>query len=235
MIQRFFYTILCIMVIASASGAGAPTKPNQNAEEKEPAKVLKWKSLFDGTKLGKWETVKRFDFNQHGKVEVKDGCIVLNEGNPATGVRWSGEFPKIDYELNIETQRVEGSDFFCGLTFPVGDSWLTLIMGGWRGWIVGLSCIDGYYAIDNETCHVEEFKNNKWYKVRICVTKPRINVFLNGKLIIELETKDRKLETSWEMESCRPLGVASWHTTGAIRKIRYRLLNDETGSNTKNQ
>ena len=106
-------------------------------------------------------------------------------------------------------------------------------MGGWGGWVVGLSCIDGYYAVDNETCHVEEFENNKWYNVRVRVTKPRIDVFLNDKKIIELETKDRKFETSWEMEPCMPLGFASWYTTGAIRKIRYRPLKKETEPHTK--
>ena len=28
-----------------------------------------------------------------------------------------------------------------------------------------------------------------------------------------------------EVESCRPLGIATWYTTGAVRKIRVRPLN----------
>ena len=37
----------------------------------------------------------------------------------------------MDYELRLEAKRVEGGDFFCGLTFPVGKEYCTLILGGW--------------------------------------------------------------------------------------------------------
>ena len=33
-----------------------------------------------------------------------------------------------------------------------------------------------------------------------------------------------ELEVSEEMEPCLPLGLATWKTTGAIRKLRYRRL-----------
>jgi hypothetical protein len=190
-----------------------------------------WKSLFDGKKLEQWEVIKKFDFKRHGKVHVKDGCIVLEAGQPATGIRWTGKFPKMDYEAAMEARRVEGSDFFCSMTFPVGKGpkdpqpGLTLILGGWGGWAVGLSCIDGFYAIDTETCQSFEFKKGQWYRVRVRVTKPRVDVWIDDKHIIELETENRKLSASWEMEPCQPFGFANWDgTTGEVRNIRYRLL-----------
>ena len=111
-----------------------------------------WKSLFNGKKLGKWEVVDKFDFINHGKVEVKDGRLVLGKGDPGTGIRFTGEFPKVDYELELEAMRVEGEDFFCGLTFHVGKAPLSLIVGGWRGPVVGLSLIDGEPAVDLLAC-----------------------------------------------------------------------------------
>jgi len=210
-----------------ATSSSADEQKKKETKKKAKTAVAVWKSLFDGKKLGKWKPVTKYDFKEHGKIEVKDGSIVYHEGQPASGVHWTGEIPKMDYELTLEAKRLKGSDFFCGLTFPVNDNGLTLIMGGWGGWVIGLSCIDGYYAVDNETCQSEEFKDNKWYHVRVRVTKPKIDVFLDDKHIIELETKDRKLEVSWEMEPCLPLGFASWYTTGAVRNIRYRRLGEE--------
>ena len=197
-----------------------------DAEEQKQSKAdsVKWQVLFDGKTLGRWEAIKKIDFEKGGKIQVKDRCLVLEPGRPATGVRLKEKFPKTSYELALDAKRVEGSDFFCGLTFPVDDGSLTLILGGWGGWVVGLSCIDNEYAINNETCQGVEFKNGQWYRVRVRVTKPKVEVWLDAKQIIDLKTEDRKLEVSLEMERCRPVGIATWKTTGAIRNIRYRVL-----------
>ena len=60
-------------------------------------------------------------------------------------------FPKVDYEVNLDAKRVAGNDFFCGITFPVGKRFCSLIVGGWGGATVGLSSIDGKDAAENET------------------------------------------------------------------------------------
>ena len=124
-------------------------------------------------------------------------------------------------------KRSAGNDFFCGVTFPVSDGSLTLILGGWGGWVVGVSCIDGRYAIDNETCQAIEFEQDRWYRIRVRVTKPAVEVWVDQKRIINLDTKDRKFAVSEEMQPCLPLGVATWNTTGAVRKIRYRNLPEQ--------
>ena len=132
-----------------------------------PAAGEEWKSLFDGKTLGKWEVIEKHSFKEHGPVEVKDGAIVLGEGRPATGIRWTGEFPKINYEVTLEAKRIEGNDFFCGVTFPVGKSPCTLILGGWGGTAVGLSNIDNNSAIENETTQFRDFKRDRWYAIRL--------------------------------------------------------------------
>jgi hypothetical protein len=207
------------LLSSSLAAEGPKDAPAGASKGKE-----KWISLFDGKSVGKWKPVDKFDFKRHGKVYVKKSAIILEEGSPGTAIRWSGKFPKKDYELAFECQRVKGSDFFCAMTFPVGDTGLTLILGGWGGWVIGLSNIDGYRAVDNETCQAAEFKNDVWYRVRMKVTEPKIDVWLDEKHIIELKTEKRKLEVDWVMEPCQPLGVSTWYTTGALRKIRYRPI-----------
>ena len=174
--------------------------------------------------LGQWELADQEEFAEHGKVSIDQGILTLEQGYPATGVRLQGPFPRSNYEIQLEAKRTDGGDFFCGLTFPVGEGSLTLILGGWGGWAVGMSCIDGDYAIDNETLTVVQFQQDRWYSVRMCVTDQLIEVWIDKKRVIQLETEGKELLISDRMDPCLPLGLATWHTTGAIRNIRYRIL-----------
>ena len=185
---------------------------------------IDWKPLCDDQHVDRWQVVDQDDFERHGPVQIKVDSLVLQAGEPATGVRFTGKFPKTDYELALEAKRTAGNDFFCGLTFPVGEGSLTLIMGGWSGWVVGLSCIDGAYAIDNDTCRAIRFKQDQWYRVRVRVADKLVEVLVDDEHLIELKTDGHKLSVSDEMKPCLPLGIATWKTTGAIRKIRYRPL-----------
>ena len=186
----------------------------------ETAKGPEWKSLFDGKTLGKWEVAQRFDFIKHGKVEVKDGRLVLGKGRPGTAVRFTGKFPKMDYEVELEAMRIDGEDFFCGMTFPVGKAALSLILGGWGGSVAGLSCTDDEPAVENETCRYEEFKNGRWYKVRLRVTKAKVEAWIDKQKIVDFATENHKLSIWFEPETALPLGIATWRTTAAVRNIR---------------
>jgi len=78
------------------------------------------------------------EFEDHGKVEVKDGELIIGKGIPMSGVSWKGDFPRTDYEVSLKGKRIEGDDFFCGMTFPVDKSHCSLIRGGWDGSTTGL-------------------------------------------------------------------------------------------------
>ena len=132
--------------------------------------------------------------------------------------------PHTNYELTLEAQRVDGSDFFCGLTFPVGKGHCSLILGGWGGSLVGLSSIDGYDASENETTCFERFETGRWYKVRVRVTKEKIEAWLDKEKIVDLELKDRKLSLRWEMETMPPFGFATYYTTGGLKDIVLKRL-----------
>ena len=128
------------------------------AADEPKSKAPDWKPLFDGKTLDGWKP--SFTDNS-GKVHVKDGAIVLDKGMKMTGVTYAGkDFPKSDYEVVLEGKRVDGRDFFATTTFPVGDGYCSLVVGGWGGPLVGISSVNGADASENETTGSVEFKDN---------------------------------------------------------------------------
>ncbi len=210
--------------ISLAAHAEDPPKSKTDATQ--------WRSLFNGKDLGNWKLVKGDDFaipkdrekNGSAPAVVKSGEIQLDVGDSATGIKWEGKFPKSNYEIELEAKRTAGSDFFCGLTFPVQESGLTLITGGWGGWVVGLSCLDGFYAIKNDTVVPIKFKNDQWYRIRVRVDEKAVEVWVDDKSIIYIEVDDHKLTVSEEMQPCMPLGIATWNTASSVRNLRYHEL-----------
>lgn len=195
------------------------TKPEKGAKD-----LYTWKDLFDGKTLKGWKVPQ---FGGEGKVEVKDGRIILHAGETMTGIVYEGKVPTTNYELELEGMRVNGSDFFATTTFPVGDSHVSFVTGGWGGTLIGISCVDWRDASDNPTSAFREFKNNQWYKFRIRVTDAKIQVWIDGDPVVDLPRKGYKFSVRAECDPCRPLGIASWCTTGAVRNIRLRLLKPE--------
>ena len=180
-----------------------------------------WTSLFDGKSLGDW---KPSEFGTNGKIEVKDGQLVIGSGEGCSGVTWKGEFPKTDYEISLEAKRVDGSDFFCGLTFPVGKDPCSFIVGGWGGGVVGLSSINGDDAANNSTSQNKKFDDNRWYTIRVRVNKVRIACWIDKEQMVNEPLEGQRISIRLEVEASKPLGIATWDTTGAIRNIRWRPL-----------
>ena len=189
---------------------------SRDADKKEEG----WKDLFDKKTLDGW---KASDFYGAGKVVVKDGAIVMEKGKQMTGITYSRDkFPKMDYEVTLEGKKIAGDDFFCTTTFPVGDSFCSLVVGGWSGGVVGLSSIDSEDASQNETRKDMEFKNDQWYRLRIRVSRNRIEAWIDKEKVVDLDTTDRKLSIRIECSVSKPFGIATYETTGAVRDIRIR-------------
>ena len=187
-------------------------------------RAVKWESLFDGKTLGKW---KVSDFAGHATPEVQNGNLILPFGDTLTGVTYTGEVPKMNYEVELEAKKVEGSDFFCGLTFPVNDSHASLICGGWGGAVVGISSIDDEDAARNDTRTLRKFEKDKWYTIRVRVQPDRLLAWIDGEKIVDAETAGHKISIRVEVEASQPLGIASYQTTAAVRNIRIRALSAE--------
>lgn len=183
-----------------------------------------WKPIFDGKTLAGWKVT---DFGGGGEVTVKDGELRLGMGNDLTGVNFTGAMPRMNYELALEAQRVEGSDFFCGLTIPYGETHCTFIIGGWGGGLVGLSSIDGSDASENDTTKFKKFDKGRWYKIRVRVTPAKIEAWIDDEQMLDVETKDKKIEMRLgDIELSKPCGIATFRTQAALRGIRLRPLGE---------
>lgn len=181
--------------------------------------------LFDGKSLKDWEIT---DFGGQGEVEVRDGVLVIGRGEPITGIHWKGDpLPKVNYELTLDAKRIDGNDFFAAVTFPVQDSFCTLVLGGWGGGLIGLSSINGQDASENETTDYFSFEKDRWYKVRIRVSDTRIDAWLDDKQIANVDYSDKKIGVRIEMELSKPLGVATYHTVGGLRNFQLKGLSAE--------
>lgn len=198
--------------------------PPSPGKTNKPPKPPRGESLFDGKSLAGWKTAEKFSFEDHGKVSVEKGQLLLAMGKPATGVACTAKLPRDNYELSLEARRTDGGDFFCGLTFPVKDEHCSLIVGGWGGGVIGLSNVDNVSAIENDTTGYHPFKDNQWYRVRLRVTPEKIQAWIDDEEVIDLAREGRRFSIWWEQEPMRPLGVATWNTGAALRNIRFRDL-----------
>jgi hypothetical protein len=202
--------------------AKSNSEPNSSTRKSEPGE---WRDLFDGKTLAGWKTPR---FGGEGKVFVKDGRIVIEMGSMMSGIAWAGrELLRDNYELTLEGMRLDGSDFFCTTTFPVGKDSCSLVVGGWGGALVGLSSIDHADASENSTMKTRSFKNDKWYPIRIRVSDAAIEAWIEGEKTVDQPRKDHQIGIRMECDLCRPLGISTWCTSGAVRAIRVRPLSAE--------
>ncbi len=191
----------------------------------EPAKdKAGWKDLFDGKTLEGW---KAADYTGGGKVHVKDGAAVMEKGAKMTGLTYArGDFPKVDYEVAFEGKKLDGDDFFCTTTFPVGNSFCSLVVGGWGGGVVGLSSLNSLDASENETSTQKEFQRDRWYRIRIRVTGDRIVAWIDDDKLVDVGTEGKRVGIRLECAACKPFGFCTWNTVGAVRHVRVRALTE---------
>lgn len=207
---------LCLAILPLAAVVDLPAG--------DAKKDLGWKPLFDGKTLKNWKSA---NFGGEGDVEVESGAIVMERGSEMTGITYTpGDFPKTNYEVAFEAKRTLGLDFFCTTTFPVGNDHCSLVVGGWAGSVVGLSSIDGKDASRNETRKEMFFDNNRWYKVRIRVTPEKIAAWIDDAPVVNFAIKGHKISIRPECDLSRPFGICTWSSTGVVRDIRVRMVND---------
>ncbi|MEC7723962.1 MAG: DUF1080 domain-containing protein [Planctomycetota bacterium] len=195
---------ICTALLVTLTACAAPTAP--------------WTELIDGGTAG-WAAT---NFGGEGEVAIVDGAVEFDYGSPMTGLTWTGAPPSGDYDLEVTAARVEGTDFFCGLTFPVGDAFLTLVLGGWGGSLCGLSSLDGEDASSNESKRLFSFENGREYCVLLQVRSARVTVWIDDAVLMDVPIAGKRLSLRPEVELSRPLGIASFATRARVRSLRWR-------------
>ena len=197
----------------------------QCADQSTPSPVH---SLLSAQWLSKWTTPM---VPEAGRVVVNESSIRLDSGAPMTVVRFDAlselGLNLAHYEVTFEARRVEGTDFFAALTFPVGsqDRCLSFINGGWGGGTTGFSNIDHTPASDNLTASLQRYVLGQWHAFRVLVSPEEILVTLDGRSIIRTAVQGHHFGLRpGDIELCAPFGFASYETTGEIRAISIRSL-----------
>ncbi len=221
--------------VLSVLALGCATIPLHSVAATPPAKAAPkkpagWQNLFDGKTLTGWA---QSGFDGEGAVKVENpfrgggGAIVVEAGTALTGITWTkgSTLPKTNYEVEVMAMKLEGSDFFCGLTFPVGKTACSFIAGGWGGMVTGISSVDYSDASENDTTSGMTFVDNRWYRIRVRVTDEKIEAWIDDQQMVDLEYKERKISMRpGDIEKSQPLGLASYQTRAAYRDIKLRRL-----------
>jgi hypothetical protein len=207
---------------APPPSAAETVLPDSATNAPAPFEGEGWRVIFDGKSLSGWRPTA---FAGRGEVLLESGCVVLNMGDPFTGITWTNAFPKNNYEIAFDAMRVSGADFFCGLTVPVRDSFCSLIVGGWGGSLIGISSLDGMDASENETSKFDSFDSGRWYRIRLRVTTDKLEAWIDADKVVDVVTTGRRISVrAGEIELSEPLGIAAWQTTAAVREIRFRAV-----------
>lgn len=240
LVPVFILAVVCASGLAQTpdNAAAAPPSAEANPEAPKPPELKPVPGFILRHNMGKDGLIqaglmqegkawREADFAGQGVVTTDAGVLHLGKGDDMTGVTWDGPLCRMNYEITLDAMREEGEDFFCGLTFPVGEDPCSLILGGWGGSLVGLSSIDYNDAANNTTTRIIQFENNRWYRVRVRVYGEKIEAWLDDKKIVDVVTTGHQIGVRWEMEVCIPLGIATWRTTGAIRDMQMRVLTEQ--------
>ncbi|MFW5759625.1 MAG: 3-keto-disaccharide hydrolase [Cyclobacteriaceae bacterium] len=179
--------------------------------------VANGQMLFDGNHLGNWEIA---NYGTQGEIYIEDDAIILGVGDGLTGITWSDTFPTDNYRISLQAKKINGSDFFCGLTFPVRNSHCTFIVGGWGGALVGLSNIDGLDASQNDYQLYRNFVKDRWYKIGIQVEEGIISAYIDDEEVIRIDSDDHDIGIRADIALSTPVGISAWNTKSAIKNIK---------------
>lgn len=208
------FAVLAACTLAEPAFAGGERKT-------EDAQNGDWISLFDGQTLERW---KPSQFGGEGDVHVENGEIRFEMGVMLTGIAYQREVPKTNFEIEVITKKLEGTDFFSCVTFPVASSFASFVVGGWGGTVVGISTINGEDASENSTSSNRAFERNRWYRIRVRVLPSRLRAWIDDEMVVNEQLDGKQISIRPEVLLSKPLGICSWQTSAAIKSIRIRQL-----------
>jgi hypothetical protein len=222
--MRLVLLVFPILLFAGCRSDPCLAPPQPVGPEEAATDASPWRDLLAAPGTSWIET----SFGGEGEVTIDDDGLVLGFGSPLTGVHWIGAaLPTTDYELEVTAARLEGSDFFCGLTFPVNESHLTLILGGWGGSLTGLSSLNGMDAFENGTASYVNYETGRPYTARVRVEGARVRTWLgvvDGEPLHDIDTSRRVPSLRVEVLASRPLGITAYSTRARIHRLLFRRI-----------
>jgi hypothetical protein len=67
------------------------------------------------------------------------------------------------------------------------------------------------------------FEKNRWYHIRLRVTKAKIEAWIDNEKLVDQSIVDRRVSMRpGEIELSAPFGLATWQTTAALRSLRIQ-------------
>ena len=185
---------------------------------------VSWIPLFNGKDLTGWEET---DYAGRGKVLVKNGELHIENGLVITGVTFTNKtiLPKTNYEITYQAKKVNGSDFFALLTFPVGDKHASFVTGGWGGAVTGVSSINSMDASENNTTIYLKYNKDQWYTFRLRVTPENLSVWMNPKEhLIPLKATVASIVKAYVAEAAKAgQKLTAKQAEAALRKLNPSL------------
>lgn len=200
---------LLVFYLACASRSQAPTFEEflPSGEQLE---------LFDGQTFDFWDSGS---FPSSGKVEIKDGAIILQRGAPLTVLSWRGIYRSVDYELQFEVKRFEGDSVRFGMVLPIQQSFVALMLGE----TAELCCLDGAsQKIAEKTKLI--FDTERWHPVRLRVTAEHIQAWVDDQEVVDQSAAGRQFSLPRELVPAAPIAVMTQNATAAVRNIILTLF-----------
>jgi hypothetical protein len=219
-------TLLCLLLASAPLLTAQEKEKDKDTPTAAAAETQKEWVLFDGKSLADWQTV---DIGGSAQVDLEGGCMIIGQGDSLSGAIYkkADQLPLTNYEITLQAKRLQGVDFFCGLTFPVGDlkRCATLVVGGWGGSVTGISSIDDMDASNNATGTYQRYADDQWYDIRLRVTPQNLSVWLGDKQIVDVDIKDRKISLRpGPMETYTPVSLTTYNTSAAIKNVRLKAI-----------
>ena len=187
----------------------------------ESERAADWRELYDGSDLSSWELGV---YGESDEYEVREDGVVIPQTAALAGLTFRGDLPRVPYRLSVEATRLYGADFFLGVTFPVADDHLTLVLGGWGGMVSGFSSIDGLDASRNATRTLRHFPDGDRHEVEIEVTGTDVRVLVDGEALLATSLVDREVGLRVDVEPSHPLGIATYATSTLLHRVRVLEL-----------
>jgi hypothetical protein len=214
--------LVCLLWPLAVWGQNPKLPDSDSTQKEQSASETKRRLIWEGDRVSDWTIT---EFGSQREVKQQEDGFEIEAGYPLSGVHSTAkDWPRENYELEWEFQRVAGNDFPCCLTFPIQDAHCSVVVGGWGGTLVGLSCIDGQDAAHNDTAKHLVFENGKWYRAKLRVTPDQIRFWIDDQPVISQDIREHQLSVRNEVQLSTPLGICSFETTARIRKFRLYEL-----------